>query len=148
MTRMSQGRPLCPLVPADPLRYRAETMKSLVLAAFALCLCAACGDDRVPGMAGNDSTLVGGPCSENDDCDQKLCETIPTFPGGLCTLSCGNDNDCPRGSSCAGLTSGWVCLVDCQTSSDCRVDWSCSSVPLPGNDVSGTVMACIGPEVP
>lgn len=113
-----------------------------------LTVLSACGESRFPGMAGNDSTLVGGPCMAAGDCDFLLCQTGDAFPGGLCTLSCGTDNDCPSGSSCAGLITGWVCLVDCATTEDCREQWTCQTVTRPssGEEEPGTFLGCLGPE--
>ena len=110
----------------------------------------ACGDGRVPGMAGNDSTLVGGPCMSADDCDFRLCQEGAIFPGGICTLSCSNDKDCPSGSSCGDFGSldiGWVCLVNCSDSSDCREQWTCESInrPASGDTAPTSFDGCIGP---
>ncbi|MGB8331026.1 MAG: hypothetical protein WCE62_12965, partial [Polyangiales bacterium] len=44
-----------------------------------------CGDSRPAGTAGNDSSLVGGACAVNPDCDERLCEIGASFPDGLCT---------------------------------------------------------------
>lgn len=125
---------------------RRELLWSPLLVLIALL--AACGQGRFPGMAGNDSTLVGGPCFEPDDCEFLLCQQGDAFPGGLCTLSCGNDDDCPRGSSCAGLITGWVCLVDCLATDDCREQWTCQSVvrPSSGDEEPETFLGCLGPE--
>ncbi len=114
-------------------------------------LAAGCGDSRLPGQAGNDSSLVGGPCETNDDCDKRLCQptrSTASFPGGTCTVSCGSDDDCPDGSQCAGLLSGWVCLVSCQADEDCRQEYSCQDLPRPGGSDTGTIRACLGAETP
>ncbi|MEM8607688.1 MAG: hypothetical protein AAGF92_11305 [Myxococcota bacterium] len=114
----------------------------------ALVVLASCGDGRFPGEAGNDSTLVGGPCMDGLDCDFLLCQMGSSFPGGICTLSCGNDNDCPSGSSCGGLETGWICLVDCSASDDCREQWTCETVPRPPRSADdenpGSFQGCIG----
>jgi hypothetical protein len=104
-----------------------------------------CGDGRPPGTAGNDSSLVGGPCMNNTECDERLCQMGDRFPGGVCTISCGSSGHCPQRSSCAELSSGWICLVDCTTGTDCRTGWGCESVPEAGTNGS-LVSVCIGPE--
>jgi hypothetical protein len=131
------------------LIYRPSAMTrilvlSAVLAGFSLL--SSCGDEgRPPGMAGNDSTLVGGPCMNNDDCDERLCESGAAFPGGVCTISCGESNNCPSGSSCAELADeGWICLVDCTTGADCREQWTCESVIEAGTNGSSMVSVCVG----
>lgn len=103
-----------------------------------------CGDDRPPGMAGNDSSFVGGPCMNNTECDQRLCEMGTDFPGGMCTISCGNSGQCPQGSSCAELATGWVCLVNCVSTADCRTDYVCEPVTEAGTNGGSMVTVCIG----
>ncbi len=110
-----------------------------------LVLCYGCGDDGRPaGTAGNDSTLVGGPCMNNTECDNGLCQSGAAFPGSVCTLSCGGSNNCPSGSSCAELESGWICLVNCIATTDCREQWSCESIIEAGTNGDSTVSVCIG----
>lgn len=104
-----------------------------------------CGDSRPPGTAGNDSSLVGGPCMENLDCDQRLCQTGPRFPEGVCTISCGDSGQCPQGSSCAELAAGWLCLVACQSTADCRTDYACEPLTEAGTSGDSSVLVCIGP---
>ncbi|MEM7139101.1 MAG: hypothetical protein AAF500_21185 [Myxococcota bacterium] len=124
-------------------------MRSGLLLALTVLLAVACGDGRFPGTAGNESALVGGPCMDNSDCDFQLCESFDNLPGGICTLSCENDNDCPSGSSCAGLETGWVCLLNCESTSDCREQWTCEAVARPqtGEEDPGSFQGCIGPPL-
>ena len=103
-----------------------------------------CGDDRAPGTAGNDSSLVGGPCIDDLDCDQRLCESGDQFPDGICTVSCGESRHCPQGSSCAELTTGWVCLVNCVNTADCRTGYACEPVTEAGRNGGSTATVCIG----
>lgn len=111
-----------------------------------LLLFTACGDSRPPGTAGNDSSLVGGPCMQHIDCDERLCQSGPRFPEGVCTISCGNSGQCPQGSSCAELDAGWLCLVDCQSAPDCRTGYDCEPETEAGTNGASTVMVCIGPD--
>lgn len=114
--------------------------------AAAFTLFVGCGEERPPGTAGNESTLVGGPCMNNSECDQGLCEMGPAFPGAMCTTSCGETNQCPSGSSCGELESGWVCLVDCMTDIDCRTQWSCQAVIEAGTNRQSTKTMCLGSD--
>jgi len=107
-----------------------------------------CGDSRPAGTAGNDSSLVGGPCVNNIDCDERLCEIANQFPDGVCTISCGESGHCPQGSSCAELTSGWVCLVNCVNTAECRTGYACQPVTEAGTDGGSTVTVCIGSSRP
>jgi hypothetical protein len=81
----------------------------------------------------------------NSECEQGLCEDGSEFPGGTCTVSCGNAGNCPQGSSCGELDSGWVCLVNCGDTSDCRTDYLCEPVTEAGTNQTATVSVCIGP---
>ncbi len=128
--------------------YRPRAMRpfpiALVVAAVALSWIG-CGDDgRPPGMAGNDSSLVGGTCMNGSECDLGLCEIGPQFPGNVCTISCGNSGNCPVGSSCAETMLGWLCLVDCAGGQTCRTDWVCGSLVEAGTDGQSVVDVCIG----
>ena len=105
-----------------------------------------CGDDgRPPGVAGNESSLVGGTCMNDSECDLGLCQTGPQFPGNVCTISCGNSGNCPVGSNCIETTLGWVCLVNCAGGQACRTDWVCASQVEAGTDGQSFVDVCIGP---
>ena len=136
------------LVPPMPLIYRPPDMKlppALLAILLALFLFSGCGDDGRPGgTAGNESGLVGGPCINDNDCEQRLCQSGSAFPGNICTLSCGGSNNCPSGSSCAELDRGWICLVDCMDMADCREQWSCQSVIEAGTNGASMVSVCLG----
>jgi hypothetical protein len=132
-----------------PLIYRFAAMRlfsATSILMLALLATSSCGDDRPPGTAGNDSTLVGGPCEDNLDCDERLCQMGPLFPDGICTLSCPSSNLCPAGSSCAETTLGWLCLVDCETDSECREGYACESMTEAGTSGGSTVLVCIAPD--
>ncbi len=122
-------------------------MKSLPLFAAAvvgLASFAGCGDSS-SGTASNTSTLVGGPCMNGSDCDKGLCQSSSQFPGGVCTLSCGNTGQCPSNSTCAELLGGWVCLVNCDTTEECRTQWSCQLVTEAGTNGGSFKNVCVGP---
>lgn len=115
---------------------------AVVLAAF---LWPGCGDSSSQGTAGNDSSFVGGPCMNDSECDQRLCEDGFRFPGGTCTISCGNSGQCPAGSMCGELESGWVCLVRCQDTLDCRQGYVCEPIVEAATNQASSVSACLGP---
>ena len=130
------------------LIYRAPSMTAirlLLAVLLTLSVSLGCGDSRPPGTAGNESSLVGGPCMVNPDCDQRLCEDSSRFPEGTCTISCGNSGHCPSGSSCGELQTGWVCLVNCVETPDCRTGYVCEQVTEAGTNQNATVAVCIGP---
>lgn len=81
----------------------------------------------------------------NSECDQGLCQDGFRFPGGICTVSCGSSSNCPQGSSCAELDTGWVCLVNCTDIPDCRTDYLCESVTQAGTNQTSNVSVCLGP---
>lgn len=80
----------------------------------------------------------------NLDCDQRLCEDGSSFPDGMCTLSCGTSGNCPSGSSCAELDSGWVCMLNCMTITDCRTSYVCVPQIEAGTNGNSMVSVCTG----
>ena len=116
---------------------------------FGLFALSSCGDSGRPdGLASNDSSLVGGPCLNNSECDLLLCQGAPIAPGGTCTISCGSSNSCPSGSSCVVTTLGWLCLLDCVQTDDCRSNYECQQeelAPPPETGRGPTTSVCIGP---
>jgi hypothetical protein len=122
-------------------------MKSFFLLAAAclglVCL-VGCGDSS-SGTASGTSTLVGGPCMNGSDCDEGLCQMGAQYPGGVCTISCGNTGQCPSNSTCAELDGGWVCLVNCQATEECRTQWTCEAVVEAGTNGGSVKSVCIGP---
>lgn len=96
-----------------------------VYSGFLILMLAACG-----GAASSTSKVVGGACATDRDCDHR-CITSDTFGGGMCTVSCTTDNDCPTGSAClASSHDGPFCAVTCSIDSDCSNfgrGWVCKS---------------------
>jgi hypothetical protein len=100
------------------------------------CLLAGCSDDE---DASSQSTLVGGPCGSNEDCDVEAhCERGGDFPDGLCTLSCGYHEDCPLGSRCIN-DKGGICMVECSADADCRGGYKCKDAD---NREGGKSLVC------
>ena len=108
---------------------------ALVLALLAWCAC---------GLSAEVSRELGARCDDHDECDER-CLRAARYPGGLCSLSCDDDGDCPSSSSCADVIDG-VCLFDCERGPDCQflgTGWTCQEeAALP----TGMVKVCIGPQ--
>src|SRR6185295_2705235 len=85
-----------------------------IAAALALILLVSCGDITV----GPNSSSVGAACTVDGDCVKRCLVDGRHFPGGLCTLPCAGNADCPAGSVCVAEQGG-TCVVSCRTSADC-----------------------------
>jgi hypothetical protein len=114
---------------------------------FALALClaltplAACGSNHDDGYAG--AGVVGAACSHNSDCAER-CVGGKDYPGGMCTVSCSRDDQCPAGTMCID-DSGGICAVGCAGNPDCDgfgPGWSCKNRKRKG--ASGDVGVCHG----
>jgi len=97
--------------------------------ALALPLLAACGDDGSSGGnadgIGNEGDVVGGPCDASSACaDGSECITSGDFPGGMCTVNCSTDADCPDGTYCIS-NEGGICMLPCDSKADCRDGFQC-----------------------
>lgn len=98
-------------------------------------LCAAiglsgCGDDRE----------VGAACEMHADCLER-CVEGKDFPGGLCTVACDDDRDCPGGTACVDKKDG-ICVPACERDRDCQGGYKCKSVGRRGD--SGRADVCLG----
>ena len=123
-----------------------KSLSALALLLLGFSALSGCGDSGVGGTASIDSTLVGGPCMNGSDCDEGLCQMGNLYPGGMCTLSCGNSGQCPSNSTCAELEGGWVCMVNCVETAECRTQWSCEPVIVAGTNGGSMATVCIGPS--
>ena len=116
------------------------------LAVFGLALMCApvgCGEDDDDGGVGPGSSLVGGSCASNGDC-QDRCVGGGDWPGGMCTVSCSDDGDCPGGTVCVDKGGG-VCALPCDVHADCDgfgPGWECDSTDRKG--APGDVAVCKG----
>lgn len=105
------------------------------LLAFAplLLLLAACG----PGETGD-------ACTSDKDCP-TMCQTGGGFPGGICTLECEMDSECPTGFVCISDSSG-ICMPTCtddQSCTDARgAGWECREKSKQSG--GGTANVCYG----
>lgn len=96
-------------------------MRPLVLV-LALIGAAACADSDV-------SRAVGARCDDSSECDDRCLLAGDGWPGGFCTLSCDDDDDCPADTACAD-TEGGVCLFTCDDVPDCfflGTGWTCQA---------------------
>jgi hypothetical protein len=60
---------------------------------------------------GRGDARTGERCSRDRDCARGLCVAgVAGVAGaqGACTVSCGSDEECPRGWSCTGVTQANV----------------------------------------
>ena len=92
-----------------------NTLTRALAAVFCLAVfVTACGDITV----GPNSALVGAACAADGECRQQCLINDRHFPGGMCTLACASDADCPGGSACIAEEGG-VCVVACRSDADC-----------------------------
>lgn len=115
-------------------KIRWSLLANLVLAVGLMLSLSACGDP-----VSEDSSTVGGPCTSNDDC-KEICLTGSDWPGGMCTLSCRDDADCPGGSACIDEERG-VCLMECRGDEDCPSGYECDDEDRKGH--RGKIHVCM-----
>jgi hypothetical protein len=107
---------------------------------LALAVICACGDDDDDAI-GPGGRLIGGDC---DDGCVELCARDDEFPGGMCSIRCSNDLDCPDGTACVDKDGG-VCAIECDSHADCDgfgLPWACVEVDRRGD---GNVFVCGNP---
>jgi hypothetical protein len=115
-------------------------MKRLVgvTAGLGLVLLLGCGHDTV----GPHGDLVGGECISDRDCQATCLTGSSHYPGGMCTVPCNNDLDCPPDTACVD-DSGGVCAVSCLDYRDCDGFggvFTCNSVGRKGT--GGDTLVC------
>jgi transcriptional regulator with XRE-family HTH domain len=113
-----------------------STMRYLVIVFAVLLTMAGCATEAgVPGES----------CAVADDCESGRCEIGGSFPGGICTVACDSDADCPDGFACISRGSG-ICLQRCTTTQECEdqrgSDWQCREESL--EEGGGNELVCIG----
>ncbi|HEX8954480.1 MAG TPA: hypothetical protein VF945_21645 [Polyangia bacterium] len=81
--------------------------------AFVAVVATACGPHV--GAAGTD---VGAACTSNAQCASVCLQNNGNWPGGMCTILCNSDVQCPKGSVCVS-SNGGVCAVSCTQPADC-----------------------------
>jgi hypothetical protein len=89
---------------------------------------------------GRDGDVVGGSCTASGGCaGGSECLIASMYPGGMCTVDCETQADCPSGSVCV-QESGGTCLLACSSSSDCRDGYGCEDKSTVGD---GHATVCI-----
>lgn len=111
-----------------------RTSFALLLTTFLLALpvlAVSCGDDEPPpGPAGEDCRFepancggdLGALCVNDSDCwDAYCCTEQSNCGGGMCTLPCDRNDDCPSFMAC----EHHVCFFRCSDDADCAAGQSC-----------------------
>lgn len=92
------------------------------------------------GGVGRNGDVVGGACTPEAGCaGGSSCLLASMYPGGMCTVDCETQADCPNGTRCV-QESGGTCLLACSSASDCRDGYGCiekSTLP------EGHALVCI-----
>lgn len=102
-------------VGSAPMRIATLTIVALV----------ACGGSDV-------SRELGARCDVTSECDDRCLAPGADFPGGLCTLDCSSNDDCPGDAACVD-DEGGVCLFSCAVDGDCAflgAGWACQERAL------------------
>lgn len=130
------------------LRSMLSNRKLSMLVVFfaALALVVGCGGDETGDRTDDndtevseDSPVVGGECNDDEDCEER-CLTGDDWPGGMCTLNCDDDTDCPDYSYCIEEERG-VCLMDCYEDDDCPSGYKCDDEDREGH--KGKIYVCV-----
>lgn len=90
------------------------------------------------------SREVGARCDNALECDQRCLIGSGTYPGGFCSISCDDRDDCPANTTCAERDGG-VCLFECEADRNCTflgAGWRCVEADLRGGGIK--VMVCRG----
>ena len=109
-----------------------------VTGGLGLLLFLGCGHDTV----GPHGDLVGGACVSDRDCQATCITGSSHYPGGMCTVPCDSDLDCPPDTVCVD-DDGGVCAVWCGDLGDCAGfggAFTCNSVGRKGG--SGDTQVC------
>lgn len=67
---------------------------------------------------GPSGRTVGRQCTSDRDCEVLCLTGDDNYPGGMCTLRCASDRDCPPGSRCVDENGG-ICVTECRSTEDC-----------------------------
>ena len=94
-----------------------------------------CGDD-----VGAEGDLVGGECDSDRDCEEVCLKDKSDFPGGMCSVECKSDQDCPIDTVCVDKKGG-ICAYQCDENDDCRRGYRCDGTKRKSG---GEDFVCIG----
>ena len=84
--------------------------------------------------------VVGGACEVDEQCVDSCLEGRD-YPGGMCSIPCRDDLDCPEFSWCVDRSGGF-CLPACEVDRDCPPDYECRDTDREG--AGGRVEVCRG----
>src|SRR5262245_9543481 len=110
---------------------------SVSLISISISFLVSCGDIT----AGPSSTSVGAACTADNQCQQQCLVDDSRFPGGMCTVPCQRDADCPGGSACIAHNGG-VCVVTCHGDADCAAFGRGFACAVDSRETGGDVMIC------
>lgn len=112
-------------------------MRSFVISSLLLLAVGGCGGHDT----GDIDSVIGESCVSDRDCDTR-CYVDGDFPGGICSVPCQSDNDCPSDTFCMKKAGG-VCLFACPEFDCSRLGagWACRDKDRQNG---GTVSVCIG----
>ena len=86
---------------------------------------------------------VEAGCSVDADCAVRCERDHKEFPGGLCTRSCANNDDCPGGTFCIDKREG-LCVTECSSHDECA-DFGAGYICKDKDDVHGRKqLVCLG----
>jgi hypothetical protein len=146
------------------IEYGKAMRAAQVIGYVLLLLAGACGDDEDSGGSPDASNGSGGSqamdsstgladdtagkaCTSNAECPGGTCATqiaaamigqMAAAPGGYCTATCLNSDQCGAGALCTALIPDVVegtCLGTCTAPSDCRDEYICTGGATFGNVV-------------
>ena len=101
----------------------------------------ACGDDD-DEFAG--ARTVGAACISDSQCAFR-CARGSHYPGGMCTVPCRDDFDCPSGTACVD-DEGGICAFVCDFDDRCATfgpEYRCDSTSRHGS--GGDIRVCRNP---
>jgi hypothetical protein len=113
----------------------------LVALALAVAI-GACGDDDDDFPGGG--ATVGAACVSDSQCAFR-CARGGHYPGGMCTVPCSDDFDCPSGTACVD-DEGGICAVVCDFDGNCGSfgpEYRCDSTRRRG--AGGEIRVCRNP---